>query len=96
MLDRDELIAHFEWLSGSKYYDQPLGEAALAIELCAGGHDWELMRYRTALMTAGGVVGVFGLLAAAVVAGCFVVCFALAVLGYDPQRGMIGRVQRPA
>ena len=34
--------------------------------------------------------------AAAVVGACFVVCFALAVLGYDPQRGMIGRVQRPA
>ena len=24
---------HFEWLSGAKYYDQALGEAALAIEL---------------------------------------------------------------
>ena len=34
--------------------------------------------------------------AAAVVAGCFLLCFALAVLGYDPQRGLIGRVQRPA
>lgn len=37
MLDRDELTPHFEWLSGSKYYDQALGEAALAIELCAAG-----------------------------------------------------------
>ena len=34
--------------------------------------------------------------AAAVVFGCFVACFALAVQGYDPQRGMMGRVQRPA
>ena len=37
MLDRDELTPQFEWLRGSKYYDQALGEAALAIELCAAG-----------------------------------------------------------
>jgi ABC-2 type transport system permease protein len=34
--------------------------------------------------------------AAAVVAGCLVACFALAVRGYDPQRGLVGRAQRPA
>jgi ABC-2 type transport system permease protein len=33
--------------------------------------------------------------ATAVVAGCLVACFALAVRGYDPQRGLVGRVPRP-
>ena len=51
-------------------------------------HAVELIRFA--------LYGQFNPTAAAVVAGCFVVCFALAVLGYDPQRGMIGRVQRPA
>ena len=61
MVDRDELISHFDWLAESDLLDQVLGEAALAIELCAAGHDWEWMRYGAALMTAGGVVEVFGL-----------------------------------
>ena len=51
-------------------------------------HAVELIRFA--------LYGQFNATAAAVVAGCFVICFALAVLGYDPQRGMIGRVQRPA
>jgi ABC-2 type transport system permease protein len=51
-------------------------------------HAVELIRFA--------LYGQFNTIAAAVVAGCFVLCFALAVLGYDPQRGMIGRVQRPA
>jgi ABC-2 type transport system permease protein len=50
-------------------------------------HAVELIRFA--------LYGQFNAPAAAVVAGCFVVCFALAVLGYDPQRGMVGRVQRP-
>jgi ABC-2 type transport system permease protein len=35
-------------------------------------------------------------LAAAVVLAALVVFFVLAVAGYDPQRGLVGRVQRPA
>ena len=61
MVDRDNLIPDFDWLAGSYLFDQVLGEAALAIELCAAGHDWEWMRYGAALMTAGGVVEVFSL-----------------------------------
>ena len=34
--------------------------------------------------------------ATAVVLGALAGFFALAVLGYDPQRGLVGRVQRPA
>jgi ABC-2 type transport system permease protein len=51
-------------------------------------HAVELIRFA--------LYGRFNATAAAVVAGCFLLCFALAVLGYDPQRGLIGRVQRPA
>ena len=40
--------------------------------------------------------GQFNAVAAAVVMGSLVVFFVLAVLGYDPQRGLVGRVQRPA
>ena len=40
--------------------------------------------------------GQLDLVASAVVVGAFLVCFALATLGYDPQRGLMGRVQRPA
>jgi len=51
-------------------------------------HAVELIRFA--------LYGQFNATAAAVVGACFLVCFALAVRGYDPQRGMIGRVQRPA
>lgn len=39
--------------------------------------------------------GEFHVLAVAIVTGWLVVCYALAVLGYDPQRGLI-RLRRPA
>lgn len=39
--------------------------------------------------------GQFNALAAAVVITCGLVFFIMAVAGYDPQRGMIGRVNRP-
>lgn len=61
MIDREDLRPHFDWLAGSKYYDEALGEAALAIELTALGHETEPMRYGAAWMWAGGVVEVFGL-----------------------------------
>jgi ABC-2 type transport system permease protein len=51
-------------------------------------HAVELIRFA--------LYGQLNLVAGAVVAGSFLVCFALAVLGYDPQRGLMGRVQRPA
>ncbi len=51
-------------------------------------HAVELIRFA--------LYGQFNATAAAVVTGCFLACFALAVLGYDPQRGLVGRVQRPA
>ena len=51
-------------------------------------HAVELIRFA--------LYGQLDLVAAAVVLACFLVCFALATLGYDPQRGLMGRIQRPA
>lgn len=50
-------------------------------------HAVELVRYA--------LYGQFNALAGAVVAASLVVFFVLAVIGYDPQRGMVGRVPRP-
>jgi ABC-2 type transport system permease protein len=51
-------------------------------------HAVELIRFA--------LYGQVNLEAGAVVLGALVVFFVLAVLGYDPQRGLVGRVQRPA
>jgi ABC-2 type transport system permease protein len=51
-------------------------------------HAVELIRFA--------LYGQLDAVAAVVVGVSCLVCFALAVLGYDPQRGLIGRVQRPA
>ena len=51
-------------------------------------HAVELIRFA--------LYGQFHPAAGGVVAGSFLVFFVLAVLGYDPQRGLVGRVQRPA
>ncbi len=51
-------------------------------------HAVELIRFA--------LYGQLNLTAGIVVAACFLVFFALATLGYDPQRGLVGRVQRPA
>ena len=40
--------------------------------------------------------GQFNAVSFAVVVGCLVLFFVAAVLGYDPQRGLVRRVQRPA
>jgi ABC-2 type transport system permease protein len=40
--------------------------------------------------------GQLNVVAGAVVTACFLAFFALATLGYNPQRGLMGRVQRPA
>lgn len=61
MIDREELNSHFEWLAGSRWYDQALGEAALAIELAAHDHGGEWMRYGYSWMCAAAVVEVLGL-----------------------------------
>jgi len=51
-------------------------------------HAVELIRFA--------LYGQLDLVAVAVVAVCFLVCFLLATVGYDPQRGLMGRIQRPA
>ncbi len=61
MIYRVDLIDHFQWLAGSKYYDEALDEALVAIALAAHGYEGELIEYGAAWMTAGGVVEVFGL-----------------------------------
>jgi len=42
MIYRRDLIEHFSWLSGSKYLDEVLDEAVVAIAFDAYGHgrDW--------------------------------------------------------
>ena len=51
-------------------------------------HAVELIRFA--------LYGQLNVTAGVVVLTCFLVFFALATLGYDPQRGLVGRVQRPA
>jgi len=51
-------------------------------------HAVELIRFA--------LYGQLDLVAAAVVLASFLVCFALATLGYDSQRGLMGRIQRLA
>lgn len=60
MIYRGDLIDHFRWLAGSKYYDEVLDEALVAIAFAAHGYEWELVE-QGAWMTAGGVVERFGL-----------------------------------
>ncbi len=50
-------------------------------------HAVELIRFA--------LYGQFNPVACAVVTTTFLVCYMLATLGYDPQRGLVGRVQRP-
>lgn len=61
MIHREDLIPHFEWLVGSRYYDDALDEALVAIAFVARGCGTELVEYGAALMMASGVVEVFGL-----------------------------------
>lgn len=61
MIHREDLIPHFEWLAGSKYYDDALDEALVAIAFAARGRGTELVEYGAAWMMANGVVEVFGL-----------------------------------
>jgi hypothetical protein len=61
MAHREDLIPRFEWLAGSKYYDEALDEALVAIAFTAHGRGTELVEYGAAWMMANGVVEVFGL-----------------------------------
>lgn len=40
MVHREDLIPRFEWLAGSKYYDDALDEALVAIAFTAHGRGW--------------------------------------------------------
>jgi hypothetical protein len=55
MIYRRDLIEHFEWLEDSKYLDEVLDEALIAIALTAYDHGSDWIR-NGAWMTADGVV----------------------------------------
>jgi hypothetical protein len=61
MIHRTDLIPRFEWLAGSKYYDEAIDEALVAIAFTAHGCGNELLEYGAAWMMANGIVEVFGL-----------------------------------
>lgn len=44
MIYRRDLIDHFNWLAGSKYFDEVLDEALVAIALTAYDHGWDLIQ----------------------------------------------------
>ena len=45
MIYRVDLIDRFQWLAGSKCYDEALDEALVAIALAAHRYEWELIEY---------------------------------------------------
>jgi hypothetical protein len=61
MIHRDDLTPRFEWLAGSRYYDEAIDEALVAIAFAAHGRGDELLEYGAAWMMANGIVEVFGL-----------------------------------
>lgn len=61
MVHRSELTGRFEWLAASRYYEEVLDEALVAIALAARGLNGELVEYGAAWTTASYVVEVFGL-----------------------------------
>lgn len=60
MIYRRDLIAHFEWLQGSEYFDEVIDEALVAIALTAYDHGRDLIQ-NGAWQDARGVVERFGL-----------------------------------
>ena len=60
MVDKYELLPHFEWLRGSPYYGEAVGEAVLAVELTALDRGSEMIRLGAAWMSASGVVWKYG------------------------------------
>jgi hypothetical protein len=61
MVHRSELTERFEWLTPSRYYEDVLDEALVAIALASRGLDGELVEYGAAWTTVSYVVEVFGL-----------------------------------
>jgi hypothetical protein len=60
MVYRHELTEHFEWLAGSRIYDEVLDEVLVALAFVEHGHDEELVASGAAWMTAGGLVDFWG------------------------------------
>jgi hypothetical protein len=60
MVYRRDLIDHFEWLAGSRYLEEVLDEALVAIALTAYDHGGDLIQ-NGAWQDARGVVERFGL-----------------------------------
>jgi hypothetical protein len=52
MIYRDDLIDHFAWLAGSKYFDKAIDEALVAIAFSAAGHGGDLVNTGAAWMFA--------------------------------------------
>jgi hypothetical protein len=61
MIYRHDLTEHFSWLAGSKFFDEALDEALIAIAFAAASHDQDLVNTGPAWMTARGLVEKFEL-----------------------------------
>jgi len=61
MIYRRDLISHFEWLAGSRYFDEVLDEALVAIAMTAHGHGLDLVEAGAAWTRAICTVERFGL-----------------------------------
>jgi hypothetical protein len=61
MIYRHDLIDHFDWLAGSRFFDEAIDEALVAIAFSAAGHSGDLVNTGAAWMTAGGFVKKFEL-----------------------------------
>jgi hypothetical protein len=60
MIYRRDLVPHFSWLEGSRYFDEVIDEALVAIALTAYDHGRDLIQ-NGAWQDANGVVERFGL-----------------------------------
>jgi hypothetical protein len=56
MIYRADLIDHFDWLADSKYFDEVLDEALVAIAMVAHGHEHDLVQSGAAWWMANGLV----------------------------------------
>jgi hypothetical protein len=61
MIYRRDLIDHFEWLSGSKYFDEVIDEALVAIAFTAHGHGGDWIELGAAWMGAAAIIEKFEL-----------------------------------
>jgi len=60
MVHRSELTERFEWLAGSRYYEEVLDEALISIAFTARGLSGEIVEYGAAWVMASYMVDVFG------------------------------------